>query len=138
MALKRSRNCCPLRGRCRPLRWLAASWAARTMIGMAALVDVRELQFLDRVGHLVQVMLGQMQIPGRYFQILMAEQKLDGAQVGAGFKQVCSPAVANQVRCHLLTDAGPPGSFGAGTPHNLVCNRLLAVDYRLDCGSGEH
>ena len=52
------------------------------MVGAAALVDVGELQFFDRVGDLVQVMLGQMQIPGCYFQILMTEQKLDGAQVG--------------------------------------------------------
>jgi hypothetical protein len=29
---------------------------------------------------------GQMQIPGCHLQIFMAEQKLDGAQVGAGFK----------------------------------------------------
>jgi len=64
------------------------------MIGTAALVDVAELQLFDRVGHLVQVMRGQMQIPGRYFQILMTEQKLDGAQVGSGLKQMRCPAVA--------------------------------------------
>jgi hypothetical protein len=43
------------------------------MIRPAALVDARELQFFDRVGDLVKVMLGQMQIPGRHFQILMTE-----------------------------------------------------------------
>ena len=43
------------------------------MIGTAALVDVAELQLFDRVGHLVQVMRGQMQIPGRYFQIFMPD-----------------------------------------------------------------
>jgi hypothetical protein len=64
------------------------------MIGTAGLFDVAELQFFDRVSHLVQVMLGQMQIPGRYFQILMTEQKLDDAQVGSGFKQMRCLAVA--------------------------------------------
>ena len=43
------------------------------MIRPAALVDVAELQFFDRVGDLVKVMLGQMQIPRRNFQILMTE-----------------------------------------------------------------
>ena len=60
--------------------------AGRLSMKVAAPVDTGELQFLDGVGDLVQVMLGQMQIPGRYFQILMTEQKLDGAQVGTGFQ----------------------------------------------------
>ena len=56
------------------------------MIGATALVDARQLQLFDRVGNLVQVLLGQVQIPGCHLQVLMTEQKLDGAQVGAGFK----------------------------------------------------
>jgi hypothetical protein len=32
--------------------------------------------------------LGQMQVNRRYFKISMAEQDLDSAQVGAGFKKV--------------------------------------------------
>jgi hypothetical protein len=64
------------------------------MIATAALVDVAELQLFDGVGDLVKVMLGQMQIPGRYFQILMTEQKLDDAQVGSGFKQMRCLAVS--------------------------------------------
>ena len=39
------------------------------MIGTAALVDAGEVQFFNRVGHLVQVMLGQMQIPGLQQQL---------------------------------------------------------------------
>jgi len=50
------------------------------------LIDARELQFLDGVGDLLQVVRGQVQIAGRHFQILMAEQKLDGTQVGTGFE----------------------------------------------------
>ena len=56
------------------------------MIETAAPVDAGELQFLDGVGDLMQVLLGQVQIPGCHLQVLMTEQKLDGAQVGAGLK----------------------------------------------------
>jgi hypothetical protein len=63
------------------------------MIGATTLVDAGQLQFLDRVRDLVQMLLRQMQIPGCHLQILMAEQKLDGAQVGSGFKQMGGPAV---------------------------------------------
>ena len=71
MALKRSRNCLPF---------------ARTMIEAAAFLYAGELQFFDRVDDLMQVLLGQVQIPGCHLQILMAEQKLNGAQVGTGFQ----------------------------------------------------
>jgi hypothetical protein len=97
------------------------------MKGATALVDADELQFFDRVGDLLQALLGKVKIPGCYLQILMTEQKLDGAQVRAVFQQVCRPTVANQVRGDSLAEAGPVGSFGAGTPHDLVCDRLFAV-----------
>ena len=77
------------------------------MIRATALVDAGELQFLDRVGDLLQMLRGQVQIPGRHLQILMAEQKLDGAQVGAGFKQMGRPAVSNQVRAKLSCGCRP-------------------------------
>ena len=76
------------------------------MIETAALVDARELQSLNRVGDLLQVLRGQVQIPGCHLQILMAEQQLDGAQVGTGFQQMRGPRVANQVRRNALTNAG--------------------------------
>ena len=60
----------------------------RTMMGAAALIHAGQLQLIERVGHLVQVLLRQMQIPGCHLQILMAEQKLDGAQVGTCFQQM--------------------------------------------------
>jgi hypothetical protein len=41
--------------------------------------------------------LGQMQVNGRYFKIAMAEQYLDGAQVGASFKKVGRETVAQSV-----------------------------------------
>jgi len=64
------------------------------MITASTFVDAGQLQFFDRVGNLVQVLLGKMQIPGRGLQIFMTEQKLDGAQVGAGFQQMGGIAVS--------------------------------------------
>ena len=80
------------------------------MIETAALVDARELQFLDGVGDLLQVLRGQVQIPGCHLQILMAEQKLDGAQVGTGFEQMRGPCMSNQVR---RTDLRRPAFLAA-------------------------
>ena len=125
--MKRSRNCLPLatddighfEGRPRH--------GARTVIEAAALVDAGELQFLDGVGDLLQVLRGQVQIPGGGLQILMPEQKLDGAQVGTGFQQMRGPAVANQVGRNSLADARPLSSFAAATPYDLVRNRLLVI-----------
>jgi hypothetical protein len=97
------------------------------MIEAAALVGAGELQFLDGVGDLVQVLLGQVQIAGCHLQILMAEQQLDGAQVGTGFKKMCRPGVSNQVRRNPLADAGLLRGLCARTPHDLVGDGLFAV-----------
>ena len=46
----------------------------------------RERERIERAGGRAEVPLGEMQIDGRYFEVAMAEQYLDGAQVIAGFK----------------------------------------------------
>ena len=56
------------------------------MIGATTLVDAGELQLFDRVRDLVQVRLRKMEILRRGLKIFVSEQKLDRAQVGAGFK----------------------------------------------------
>jgi hypothetical protein len=38
--------------------------------------------------------LGQMQVDRSYFEVAMAEQDLDGAQVGAGFEKMCGEAMS--------------------------------------------
>src|ERR1035438_8501814 len=55
----------------------------------------------------------------------MAEQQLDGAQVGTGFQQMRGPCVSNQMRTDWLAKAGLPGCFGARHPHCLVADGLL-------------
>ena len=92
-----------------------------------ALLDAGQLQLFDRVGDLVQVLLREVQIPGCHLQILMTEQKLDGAQVRTSFQQVRGPTVSNQVRACGLTNAGLFGRLRARQPHRLVADRLLAI-----------
>ena len=97
------------------------------MIEPAALLDAGEFQLFDGVGDLVQVLLREVQILGRGLQILVTEQDLDGAQVGARFQQMSRPAVANQVGGNPLADACAFSRFGAGPPHDLVGDGLLRV-----------
>jgi hypothetical protein len=37
--------------------------------------------------------LGEMQIDGSDFEVLMSEQDLDGTQIGSGFEKVCGETV---------------------------------------------
>jgi hypothetical protein len=57
----------------------------------------------------------------------MTEQKLDGAQVGAGFEQMGGPGMANQVRRNGLTKATLPGGCGACPPYGLVADGLFVI-----------
>jgi hypothetical protein len=47
----------------------------------------REGESIERAGGRAEMPLGQMQVDGRYFKISMAEQDLDGAQVGAASRR---------------------------------------------------
>jgi hypothetical protein len=58
----------------------------------------RERERIERAGGCAEMPLGQMQIDGRYLEVAMAEQDLDGAQVGAGFEKMCGEAVSQSVR----------------------------------------
>ena len=46
----------------------------------------REREGIERAGGRAEMPLGQMQVDGGYFEVAVAEQYLDGAQVGAGFE----------------------------------------------------
>jgi hypothetical protein len=48
----------------------------------------RKREGIERAGGRAEMPLGQMQIDGRYFEVAMPKQDLDGAQVGAGFKKM--------------------------------------------------
>jgi len=66
-----------------------------------------------------------MQIDRGFLQVAMSQQHLDGAQVGAGFEQVRSKAVAQSVGMDVLVlKAGAFGGLLTGVPENLGGDRV--------------
>ena len=63
--------------------------------------------------------LRQVQVDDGVLELHMPEQKLDRAQIGAGFQQVSGVAVAEQVRRHTLLDAGILRGLLAGVQTTL-------------------
>ena len=55
----------------------------------------------------------------------MAEQQLNGAQVGAAFEQMRGEAMAQRVRMQRLVDAAALGGFPAGVPDDLVADGVI-------------
>src|ERR1035441_4592030 len=113
--------CCPLRGRCRPPRGWAGS-SLHQPPGPLHFIGTRNLDGFERTGNRLQMAAGQMQVESGIADLGMAEQYLNGAQVGAGFQHVCREAVAKQMRRHALLDAGALASLVYGLPHNLRSN----------------
>src|ERR1017187_5726882 len=69
--------------------------------------------------------LGQMQVDCGDFEISMAEQYLNSAQVGAGFKKGGSEAMSQGVRMDLpVLESGAFGGDLAGTPKDLGSDRV--------------
>ena len=61
--------------------------------------------------------LREMQVDGSDLEIAMAEQYLNGAQVGSGFEQVCGETMPQGMRMDLsLLKAGAFGGDLAGSP----------------------
>jgi len=54
---------------------------------------------------------GEMQVDRRFFKVAMAEQHLDGTQVGTGFEQMRGKAVAQRMRVDVLVRK--TGAFAA-------------------------
>src|SRR5438309_7520869 len=66
-----------------------------------------------------------MQIDGGDFKVGMAEQYLDGAQVGAGFKKMGRETMAQSVGMNApVVEAGAFGSDLAGRPEDLGGDRV--------------
>src|SRR6202167_2143921 len=61
-----------------------------------------------------------MQVDRSYFEVSMAEQDLNGAQVGAGFKKMCGEAMTQSVRVDApILKARTFSSDLAGSPEDL-------------------
>ena len=78
--------------------------------------------------------LRQVDVNHGFAQVGVAEQQLDGAQVGAGFEQMCGEAVAKGVRMERLVDAGAFGGFPTGVPDDLVADGVIGG---VPCGRQE-
>ena len=57
--------------------------------------------------------VAKVEIASGFFQIVMAQQNLDGVQVGAGFEQVRGEAMAEHVGIDTFLDPGAAGGFDA-------------------------
>jgi hypothetical protein len=61
--------------------------------------------------------LREMQVYGSDFEVAMAEQDLNGAQVGAGFEKMCGETMPQGMRMNLpVIEAGSFSSDLAGRP----------------------
>src|SRR5207244_4438898 len=63
----------------------------------------------------------------RVFELDVAEQELNGAQVRACFQQMSCVRVSQQVGVNALFDAGPLGGELTSIPNDLWGNRLIGT-----------
>ena len=92
----------------------------------AAMLDgAQHFYCVQRVGNGLQVSAGKVQVDHRVFQLYVAEQQLNGAQVGACFQQVSCIGVSKQVGVNAFFDAGPLGRGLTGVPDHLGGKRLI-------------
>jgi len=54
-------------------------------------------QLIERIEQLLQVPVGEVDISSGLFQVVMAEQLLNGAEVGSRIIQVCGEAVPQSI-----------------------------------------
>src|ERR1700674_1765489 len=80
---------------------------------------VFQLERVQRTRGGVEVSLGEMEIDRRLFQITMAQQHLNSAQIRTRLQQMSCEAVAQGMRMDFLVDPRPLGSLLAGIPHYL-------------------
>src|SRR6516225_5554733 len=71
--------------------------------------------------------LRQVQVLSGGLQIVVPQQDLDRAQVGACFQQVGGPTVTQRMRSNAFVDAGPTCSFATCDPDGLIGDRLFAL-----------
>src|SRR5271170_4073808 len=84
-----------------------------------------EREGVERAGGRVEMPLGQMQVDGGDLKVAMAEQYLDGAQIGAGFKKVSRETMAQSVGMNApVVEAGAFSSDLAGSPEDLGGHRM--------------
>jgi hypothetical protein len=66
-----------------------------------------------------------MDINGGLLQIAVAEENLDGAQIGAGLQQMGGKAVTQGMRMKRFANAGAFGGFATGVPTDPCADRMI-------------
>ena len=72
-----------------------------------------------------QMTLREMQVDGRFFQVSMAEQELNSAEIGASFEKVCGKAVPQQMRMHTFLKASTLGGLLTRVPNGFRIDRPI-------------
>src|SRR5208282_4107845 len=88
---------------------------------------VFELQRIQRTRGSVQVALRKMQVDGGLFQIAMAQQDLNGAEIGTRFEQMSGEAVAQRVRMNSFLEVRALGGFMTRMPNGFRIDGLATV-----------
>src|ERR1035438_4511180 len=85
----------------------------------------RERECIERAGGRAEMPLREMQIDRCYFEVAMAEQDLNGAQVSAGFEKVGRETMAQSVGMNApVVETSAFGGDLTGAPQDLGGYRL--------------
>src|SRR3954466_5484065 len=80
--------------------------SATSNAGMTAAIRPGRLQPVKRAGRVTDRRGGDLRVAGCGRQVAMAEQRLDNADVSAGFEQMSNEAVAQRVDGDRLVELG--------------------------------
>src|SRR5215831_14183230 len=78
--------------------------------------------------------LRQVQVLGGGLEIVVPQQDLDCAQVGACFQQVGGPTVTQRMRSNPFAEARSTRSFATCDPDGLIRNGLIQPAAKSACG----
>src|SRR5277367_2762614 len=101
-------------------------WPVHSLLaGTASRVrDRREGERVERACGSSEMPLRQMQVAAGRLQIGMAQQELNGTQVGAGFEQVRSEAVPQGMRVDTFIQSRACGCLLHRVPYALGCDEI--------------
>ena len=68
----------------------------------------------------------QVQIDGRVFKLGVPKKHLDGTQIGARFKHMCSEAVSQRMGRYMLLDTSLLGCLCHSRPNDLFRDRHVS------------
>src|ERR1700730_4849333 len=88
---------------------------------------VFQLQRIQRTRSRMEVAIGKMQVHGGLFQIAMAQQNLNRADMRARFEEMRGEAVAQSVRVQIFLDARSLSGFLARIPNRFRVDRPITA-----------